>query len=244
MSDPLRSADKAYYSARKPLSIQGTREGRKNPVPVPSYRHQGNDVTASSSKYYATPAPKQLARVLSPVQPANQVVLAITNPATLLDEVTQAFRAGATGVLVQGDADVIRPSRVAIDTAVGRNVLTRAQADAVAFVVNPPAQIAVPPVELTPIAPESDTAVISPAEPAVEPELLEEAEPGVVAEPEIALELAAVLEAISEPDEADEFLSAPVPKKSTKKKAKKGESKSITEADVAAAFGVSDDSDD
>jgi hypothetical protein len=239
MSDPLRSADKAYYSARKPLSIQGTREGRKNPVPVPSYRHQGNDVTASSSKYYATPAPRQVAPVSSPVQADNPIVLTITDPTTLLAEVIQAFRAGATGVWVHGDADVIRPARVVIDAAVGRNALTRVQADTVTFVVNAPAPIAIPAGEPILIAPESDTAVISPEAPAVEPELIVESEPE--SEPEITVTPEAVVAVV---DEADEFLSAPAPKRSTKKKIKKGESKAITEADVAAAFGVSDDSDD
>lgn len=239
MSDPLRSADKAYYSARKPLSIQGTREGRKNPVPVPSYRHQGNDVTASSSKYYATPAPRQVAPVSSPAQSDNPIVLTITDPTTLLAEVIQAFRAGATGVWVHGDADVIRPARVVIDAAVGRNALTRAQADTVTFVVNAPTPIAIPGTESTLIAPESDTAVISPEAPVVEPELIIESEPE--AEPEIEVTPDVIVAAL---DEADEFLNAPSPKRSTKKKTKKGESKAITEADVAAAFGVSDDSDD
>jgi hypothetical protein len=232
MADPLRSADRAYYSSKTPLNLRGSQEGRKNPVPVPTYRHKGNDVTASSSKYYASMVPTPVPQAVTQ-RPVKQVTLILETAVTALDQVVQAFAAEATDVQVQGDADLIRKAQVAVDSAVGRSQLTRAQADAVTFVVKATAPE---------IAPESDTAVITPpvAEitPEPEPELIVELEPEAEPEPATAnydVELLA---------EAEALLNVPAPKKPSRKKGKKADSKDITEADIAAAFGVGDDGDD
>lgn len=240
MADPLRSVDRAYYGSRKPLDLRGTREGRKNPAPAPSYRHQANDVTASSSKYYAAPAAAPVVLLQQAGnRPIKQVQLTIENTVTLLDQISRAFRENATAILVQGPADVIRQAQVVVDSSVGRNVLTRIQADAVAFfVATPPEPIVVPEVALTAVAAESDTAVI-----AVPEAILETISPEVDEAVEEEVEVG--IPVTEETDEVEAFLSTPAAKKPTRKKTnKKSQSKAITEADVAAAFGVGDDSDD
>ena len=226
MADPLRSADRAYYSSKTPLNLRGSQEGRKNPAPAPTYRHKGNDVTASSSKYYTSMVPVPVPQAVTQ-RPAKQVILLLETAATALDQVVQAFADEATDIQIQGDTEIIRKAQVAIDSAVGRSQLTRDQADAVTFMVKPVAPL---------IAAESDTAVISP--PVVESEPESEPEPEVVPEPAVVdsdVELLA---------EAEALFSAPAPKRAPRKRVKKSDSKDITEADIAAAFGVGDDSDD
>lgn len=246
MADPLRSVDRAYYGSRKPLDLRGTREGRKNPVPVPSYQHRGNDVTASSSKYYAAVVPVQAA----PPRPAKLSTIRLESVSTLLAQVVAGFDAGATEILVYGAAELISQARVVVDSAVGRNALTREQADVVAF-----SAISAPVV----VAAESDTAVVTVAAPVVveaeapvEVEVPAEAEAPIEAEVSVEAELPEAEAPVTAPltadvellAEAEALMSAPTSKKSARKKAKKAESKDITEADVAAAFGVDDDSDD
>ena len=230
MADPLRSADRAYYSSKTPLNLRGSQEGRKNPVPVPTYRHKGNDVTASSSKYYASMVPTPVPQAVTQ-RPVKQVTLILETAATALDQVVQAFAAEATDVWVQGDADLIRKAQVAVDSAVGRSQLTRDQADAVTFVVKAAAPE---------IAPESDTAVITP----LVAEITPEPEPELVVEPEAEPEPATANYDVELLAEAEALLNVPAPKKPSRKKGKKADSKDITEADIAAAFGVGDDGDD
>lgn len=131
-NNPLRSVDKAYYGSRTPLDLRGTREGRKNAPPNPSYRQKQNDVAASSNKYYASaPVPKA---VTKEAVKAKKTV-AIDAKAQILVEAIQAFSAGATNIVVRGESADITKARAAVDLSVGRGGLTREQANSFDFVV-------------------------------------------------------------------------------------------------------------
>jgi len=232
MSDPTRSADKAYYASRTPLDLRGTREGRSNPPKFPSYQHKGYDSTASSDKYYAVQPAKEDAPVAQAVRQkpsrnkaAKKTELIITDTDNLLRRLSDILRDNDGEVVVKGDAELIRRSRMLLDLSVGRNEFTRQQADSVSFVVVE-AKITVPAVEVVDATPE----------PEAEPEPTAEPEPEVIPDPVIQ-------------DEIAELLATPVPvvKKSKPKQvrqAKKPEAKTITEDDIAAALGLGDDSDD
>lgn len=232
MSDPTRSADKAYYASRTPLDLRGTREGRSNPPKFPSYQHKGYDSTASSDKYYAVQPAKEDAPVAQAVRQkpsrnkvAKKTELIITDTDNLLRQLSDILRDNDGEVVVKGDAELIRRARMLLDLSVGRNEFTRQQADSVSFVVIE-AKITVPDVEVVVVVPEP----VVEAEPVVEPE------PEVIPDPVMR-------------DEIAELLATPVSvvKKSKPKQvrqAKKPEAKTITEDDIAAALGLGDDSDD
>ena len=236
MSDPTRSADKAYYASRTPLDLRGTREGRSNPPKFPSYQHKGYDSTASSDKYYAVQTAKEDAPVAQAVRQkpsrnkvAKKTELIITDTDNLLRRLSDILRDNDGEVVVKGDAELIRRARMLLDLSVGRNEFTRQQADSVSFAVIE-AKITVPVVEVVDVAPEPAVE----AEPEAEPE--PEPEPEVIPDPVMR-------------DEIAELLATPVPvvKKSKPKQvrqAKKPEAKTITEDDIAAALGLGDDSDD
>ena len=233
MAGPLRSADKAYYASKQPLLFRGTREGRKNPAPNPSYKQKANDVTASSNKYYASiePVPQSTQPVAGQkVQTTSQPEKLATLQAKvkILPDVVAAFQQGATSVRIEGESADINTARAAVEMAVGRKTLTREQSDRVVFVsVQKPAtakKAEVKSTEQPASTPEADAILNPPAE------------------------------AVKEPNE-DDLLSYKMDetkkagKKSTKKSTKKKvenpvEDDSITEADIASAFGVVDDSDD
>jgi hypothetical protein len=147
MAGLIRSADKAYYASKQPLLLRGTREGRSNPTTAPSYKQKANDVTASSSKYYAEMPATQVPvanragqQVKSTFQPEKLATLPAKGK--ILPDVVAAFQQGATAVRIEGPAADINKSRAAIEMAVGRKTLTRAQADRVVFVsVVPPAPV-------------------------------------------------------------------------------------------------------
>lgn len=232
MSDPTRSADKAYYASRTPLDLRGTREGRSNPPKFPSYQHKGYDSTASSDKYYAVQPAKEDAPVAQAVRQkpsrnkaAKKTELIITDTDNLLRQLSDILRDNDGEVVVKGDAELIRRARMLLDLSVGRNEFTRQQADSVSFAVIE-AKIIVPDVEVVDATPE----------PVVEAEPVAEPEPEVIPDPVMR-------------DEIAELLATPVPvvKKSKPKQvrqAKKPEAKTITEDDIAAALGLGDDSDD
>ena len=134
---PIRSADRAYYRSSQPLNLNKLREGRKNAAPNPSYRQRMNDSTASSNKYYQSAQP---AKVEAPVEveavkakPKKVVELRASTRAA--SKVIDAFADDATDVIVAGKQNMIDKVRTAVDLAVGRGDITRAQADSVSFSV-------------------------------------------------------------------------------------------------------------
>jgi len=151
-----RTANQAYYASRQPLNIRGLKEGRKNPKPNPSYKQIATDAISSSDKYYAS------AKV-APVQPSfkstiKSVTLNIDANTNILESIVAGFMDGATTIVVKGPSELFNSARSAVDLAVGRNTLTRDQADAVIFVAtNPvvvPDVVEEPVVEAEPVQPD------------------------------------------------------------------------------------------
>jgi hypothetical protein len=133
-NNPLESADKKYYASRQPLNLNGTREGRKNPRKAFSYQQKPNDVTSSANKYYASPeqpAPNETGKAPSTKK---ELILRYKASDKVLQDVVGGFQEGGTLIEITGNQDEIRRARAAIDMAVGRNTLTRAQADAITFI--------------------------------------------------------------------------------------------------------------
>lgn len=133
-NNPLESADKKYYASRQPLNLNGTREGRKNPRKAFSYQQKPNDVTSSSNKYYASPeqpAPNETGKAPSTKK---DLILRYKASDKVLQDVVGGFQEGGTLIEITGNQDEVRRARAAIDMAVGRNTLTRAQADAITFI--------------------------------------------------------------------------------------------------------------
>jgi hypothetical protein len=137
-NNPLESADKKYYASRTPLNLQGTKEGRKVERPAFSYRQKPNDTTASSNKYYASPEqPAPVSKPAAIKQPAKKRFRFRASDKVLQD-VVGGFQEGGTVIEIIGAAVDITKARAAIDLAVGRNTLTREQADAVTFITEHP----------------------------------------------------------------------------------------------------------
>jgi len=133
-NNPLESADKKYYAAKTPLYLRGTREGRKNPPSAFSYKQKTNDTTSSSNKYYASQ--EQPAPVSKPaaIKQAAEKRFRFQASDKVLQDVVGGFQGGGTVIEIIGAAVDITKARSAIDLAVGRNTLTREQADAVTFI--------------------------------------------------------------------------------------------------------------
>ncbi len=128
------SADNKYYASRQPLNLNGTREGRKNPGNAFSYRQKPNDVTASSNKYYASPDQPAPGETGKATAIKKELILRYKASDKVLQDVVGGFQEGGTLIEITGDSDEIRKARAAIDMAVGRNTLTREQADAITFI--------------------------------------------------------------------------------------------------------------
>lgn len=136
MSDLPRSADSAYYASKTKLLFNQTREGSRNKKQFPSYRHQTNDTTGSSNKYYAsqeqntvTEKPKTISKVTGKTMKIDLSILR----SGVLPQIIKSFSDGYTEIIVQGERELLQNTKNSVDMAVGRNVLTRQQADRVSF---------------------------------------------------------------------------------------------------------------
>jgi hypothetical protein len=136
MDNSARSADSAYYASKQKLVFARTREGSRSKKQVPSYQPSQGDVTASSDKYYATPKPTAEAVVVRSEKTKNAKLEVNENLLRngLLPKVIQLFAAGNNKVTIVGSQEHIDRAKVGVDMAVGRNVLTRTQADQIVFV--------------------------------------------------------------------------------------------------------------
>lgn len=127
----FKTANEAYYASKQPLKLSGLKEGRKNPAPHPSYRQSSTDAISSSDKYYAS---SKVAPVKSGFKSAiKSVTLDVVNSS--LTNIVGSFMEGASTVTVKGSAAQLSSLRTAVDLAVGRNTLTREQADAVVYIL-------------------------------------------------------------------------------------------------------------
>lgn len=231
MADPLRSVDKAYYGSKTPLEFRGTREGRKNPPAFPSYQHKSNDSAASSNKYYAA-APELVATVSAkPVKKA--ATLRMKQAETVVSEIITLIQEGATHIQVFCNSpEHVKQAQTASDMAVGRNILTREQANGITFIFDAiqkpqPAPQALPAIE--PVLEQAnqkaelaDIEDIMPPPPQVKAsrKSRKKKEPVAVAE------------------SAEESAEEPIESVITESQ------EEITEADVAAVFGVVEEGDD
>ena len=134
MSDLPRSADAAYYASRTKLVFNQTKEGSRNRKPVPSYQHKAGDSAASSDKYYASQtAPPVIKKAETIVKGKTAVIDLAKLDSGVLPQTIKLFSAGHSTISVQGERTLLQNAKNAIDMAVGRNVLTRQQADRISF---------------------------------------------------------------------------------------------------------------
>jgi hypothetical protein len=135
MSNPNRTADNAYYASRQELNIRGTREGSKTSKSIATYQHVTNlDASTSADKYYASAQAASNSVVVPQAKPAKRVELTYGQK-SIVEAVIEELAAGATTIVVNGSAEEIRQAQISVDLAVGRNTLTRAQADNVSYQV-------------------------------------------------------------------------------------------------------------
>lgn len=192
----FKTANEAYYASKQPLKLSGLKEGRKNPAPHPSYRQVSTDAISSSDKYYASSK-------AAPVKPGfksaiKSVTLDVANSS--LTNIVGSFMDGASTVTVKGSAAQLSSLRTSVDLAVGRNTLTREQADAVVYIL-----VADPKVEVQ----EPIVAQVVVEEPVIE-------EPATVSEDEqLFLQEADIIE--SNPEET-ELLTASTKQRRRRKK--------------------------
>lgn len=192
----FKTANEAYYASKQPLKLSGLKEGRKNPAPHPSYRQISTDAISSSDKYYAS---SKVAPVKSGFKSAiKSVTLDVANSS--LTNIVGGFMDGASTVTVKGSASELSSLRTSVDLAVGRNTLTREQADAVVYLL-----VAEPKVEVQePIV----TQVVVEAPVIEEPEIVSEDE-------QLFLQEANIIEA--NPEET-ELLTASIKQRRRRKK--------------------------
>jgi hypothetical protein len=132
MADLNRTANSAYYASKQELNIRGTREGSKNPQIAPIYRHVSSDNSSSSNKYYAS-APVSVGKPKSKTKQNKHVDLVAYSKKGIVEAVLEELAGGATSIAVHGSAENLQQAQVAVDMAVGRNTLTRTQADCVSY---------------------------------------------------------------------------------------------------------------
>jgi hypothetical protein len=155
MSDIPRSADSAYYASKQKLIIRQTREGSRNRRQIISYQQKPGDSSASSDKYYASREPVIV--VDAPKLKKSKVVMLHIDEnllrSGLLQQVIRHFSEGCNDMTVTGSREQIDKAKISVDLAVGRNVLTRSQADQISFaekadvVISPVAPIKKEPVD-------------------------------------------------------------------------------------------------
>jgi len=236
MAEPLVSADKKYYASKEPLLFRGTKEGRKSPRPNPSYQQKSADVTASADKYYKAMSPIDQPSVTQPASKRKPVAgQPVELPATgkVLVGIVQALQAGVTDIIIKGQAADIVKARAVVDMAVGRNTLTRAQADFVSYIT---------------VLPKESEGKVPEGKGGDGPQNLDGGEPEKLVQQKKVTKkkvtkkkkatkkktpkkAADVVQRST--SEADDILNPP-----------KDDDDSITEDDIADAFGVNDDSND
>jgi len=149
--------------------------------------------------------------------------LLITDTDNLLKQLGDILKDSDAEVVVKGESELVRRARMLLDLSVGRGEFTRQQADAVSFAAVQQ-EIVIPVIPISEVEPE--------IEEAPEPEVEVQPKPP---EPEVEVQ--------PEPP-APEVSIAKKSKPKPVKKAKKADTLNLTEEDIAAAFGLGDDSDD
>jgi hypothetical protein len=148
MANFNRTANSAYYASKQELKISGTREGSKTPKVVPSYRHTSSDTNTSANKYYASVAAKPGTPKPAKLKAAKHVQLICSNK-SIVQSIIEELSAGAARITVRGSAEELTKAKLHVDLAVGRNTLTRTQADQVNYAIKvTPVLMTVPEIKL------------------------------------------------------------------------------------------------
>lgn len=148
MADFNRTANSAYYASRQELNIAGTREGSKTPKIVPSYQHKSSDANTSANKYYASAPAKPGTPKTAKLKAAKHVQVICSNK-SVVQSILEELSSGATRITVKGTADELKQAKLHVDLAVGRNTLTRTQADQVNYALKPePVPVVIPAVKV------------------------------------------------------------------------------------------------
>ena len=219
MSDSTRSADKAYYASRVPLDLRGTREGRSNPPKAPSYQHKGFDSTASSDKYYASQPSKSAVPEVQAIRQQPQRSSSVQKTELLITDTDNLLKQ-LGDILKDSDAEVVvKGESELVRRARMLLDLSVGRGEFTRQQADAVSFAAVQQEIVIPVVPISE----------VEPEVEEAPEPEVEVQPE---------------PPAPEVSIAKKSKPKPVKKAKKADTLNLTEEDIAAAFGLGDDSDD
>ena len=171
MSNKLETADKKYYASKQPLKFDGLAEGSSFPPSHFTYKAKTGADARPSDIYYASPEQHRDAPVV-PQKAAFAAIVELTPGLIVLEAIITAYGRGATDVTLKGDEAEINKARIAVDMAVGRNTLTREQADKLKFdVVAAAAPVApeAPKVDPVPVTPAPVVAEAKPVEPAPAP---------------------------------------------------------------------------
>lgn len=135
MSDFTQSSDK-YYKGKDVPIFKETKEGRVKKRPAFIYQHKQSDSSASSDKYYKAPASEDSVKKI--VDRKAIATIEVTSPQDTLVSIISSFSAGFNTVMLKVKPSDIQKVRTSIDMAVGRNTLTRAQADSIFIVATLP----------------------------------------------------------------------------------------------------------
>jgi hypothetical protein len=135
------TADNKYYASRKPLELSQLAEGSSLKRNNFSYQAQMGVGGRSSDVYYASPDQYQEPNVKAS-KPELIAMLELGPDVAVLEQIIDAYSRGMTSMSISGNQEEINAARVAVDLAVGRNTLTREQADGLSWVttVSVPAQ--------------------------------------------------------------------------------------------------------
>jgi hypothetical protein len=175
MSD-IKTADQKYYASKDPLELNPLAEGPSFKPSHFAYQPKMGVGGRSSDVYYASPEQYQ-EPVVEASKPELVAMLQLGPDIVVLEQIIDAYSRGMTSVSISGSQEEINAARVAVDLAVGRNTLTRKQADDLSWVVIAETPVQPLPTEEAPVietAPAS--APVVEAQPQVEPKV-EEQEP-------------------------------------------------------------------
>lgn len=146
------TADKKYYASKDPLNINQLAEGSSFKSSHFAYQATMGAGGRSSDVYYASPEQHQAPNVAAS-NPELIAMLELGPDIAVLEQIISAYSRGMTSVSISGNQEDINAARIAVDMAVGRNTLTREQADGLSWAVVVAAPVQPLPAEEAPVTP-------------------------------------------------------------------------------------------
>ena len=132
MTDPANRSNDKYYKSKDNLLFRQTSEGRVKRRQPFEYHQTVDDVAASADKYYRSPE-VHVDSVEAQNADRRSQNIDILDPADTLTSIISAFSNGFNAVTLSVYEKDLSNVRTTLDLAVGRNTLTREQADAVSI---------------------------------------------------------------------------------------------------------------